>query len=293
MQNWDEYRLILALYRGKTLRNAAQTLGVNHTTVARRLAALHKRFGAEVVEPSPQGYQLTAVGKSLLSSALQIEDIVSKDSRLERAQQLALSGEINLSVPAPILQFLLMEELQEFQQANPGLKLNIHTSFELADLDRCEADVVVRSSNTPDEHLVGYKLFPISVSYYAAQDYLASTSPENYRWITNVFSGERPDWIQRSPYPDAPIGLCISDLTLRHKAASQGYGLIRGACYVAEQFKNLKRLDNCVPYAFQDLWVLSHPDLAKIKRIQVLKHYLMEVLRDKKDRIVGTNQTHN
>lgn len=287
MQHWDDYQLILALYRGKTLRIAAQTLGVNHSTVARRLAALQQRFGASIAEPTPKGYQLTTLGESLLASALQIEPIVVKDQRLARAKSLELMGDINLSVPPPILQFLLLDALSQFQQQHPQIKLNIHTSYNIVDLDNCEADVVIRASNTPDEHLVGHRLFPISTNFYAAKDYFTKTSTENIGWITDVYSGDKPAWINNTPYPHAPVALSMSDLTLRHQLANQGYGMIRGACYIAHHFNNLQPLSHCQPQAFQDLWVLSHPDLAKIKRIQVLKAFLTESLRSKKSQIVG------
>lgn len=288
MQNWDDYRLILAIHRHKTLRNAAQSLGVNHSTVARRLATLNQRFGANVAEPTPKGYQLSAIGHDLLTSALHIEATVDKDKRLMHSSQQTLIGEINLSIPPPILQFLLLEDLQTFQNDHPHIKLNIHTSYHIADLDDCEADVVVRASNTPDEHLVGHRLFAIGVNFYAAHDYFAHTALENIRWITDVYSGEKPEWINSTPYPHAPVGLSISELTLRHQAANQGQGIIRGACYIAHHFKNLQPLNDCQPQAFQDLWVLSHPDLAKVERIQTLKAYLTEKLRTKKSMITGS-----
>lgn len=285
MQNWDDYQLILALHRGKTLRNAAQSLGVNHSTVSRRLAAMQQRFGSSVAEPSPKGFRLTNIGEQLLASALQIEPIIIQDRRLERAKRLELVGEINLSVPPPILQYLLLSELSNFQKHHPQIKLNIQTSYHIADLDSCEADVVVRASNTPDEHLTGHHLFPISVNFYAAKQYLQQTSPEHYQWITDVYTGEKPEWIANTPHPNAPVSMSISDLTLRHQLANQGQGLIRGACYIAHHFENLQPLHGSKPQAFQDLWVLSHPDLAKIPRVQALKSFLTEQLRAKKARI--------
>ena len=73
MENWDDYRLILSLHRGKTLRNAAQSLALNHSTVSRRLATLNHKYGTQVFESTAKGYNLTPLGSKLLSTALKIE----------------------------------------------------------------------------------------------------------------------------------------------------------------------------------------------------------------------------
>ena len=287
MNDWDDYRLVLAIHKGKTLRNAAHELGVNHSTVSRRLAVLNKKYGTELVRKTPTGLSLSPLGEKLLVSAHKIESLVIQDKRFERAQQLESEGDISVSVPPPIMQFLLLDDLMHFQQTHPRIRLNIHSSYKLANLDECEADVVIRVSNTPDEHLVGYRLFSVATQYYAAKDYLKNTPTDRYQWITNTDSGGRPDWIQRSPYPDAKIGPCISDLTLRHQAANSGHGMIRGACYIAHNFNNLVSLAGTEPEAFQQIWVLSHPDLAHIDRIQVLKKYLTDALKSKKALLTG------
>lgn len=292
MKNWDDYRLILAIYKGKTLRNAAHELSVNHSTVSRRLANLNKQYGAEIVYKTNLGLRLSPLGEQLLLSAQKIESQVTQDRRYERAQQLKLEGDITVSIPPPILQFLLLDELMFFQQANPKIKLNIHSSYEIVNLDKCEADVVIRVSNDPDEHLVGYRLFSISTQYYAARGYFNNTPPNLYQWITNTHSADRPDWVTNTPFPNAKIGPNITDLTLRHQAASMRHGMIRGTCYIAHHFKNLVPISNSEPEPFQEIWVLSHPDLKHIDRIQVLKTFLADALRSKKALIVrGAEKT--
>ncbi len=293
MNDWDDYRLVLAIHNGKTLRNAANELGVNHSTVSRRLATLNRNYGAEIVRKTASGLCLSPLGEKLLVSAKKIESLVIQDKRFERAQQLALEGDISVSIPPPIMQFLLLDDLLRFQQTHPRITLNIQSSYEIANLDECETDVVIRVSNTPDEHLVGYGLFSVATQYYAAKDYLKNTPPHLYQWITNTYSGYKPEWIKRTPFPDAKVGPCISDLTLRHQAANSGHGLIRGACYIAHNFDNLVSLAGTKPDPFQQIWVLSHPDLAHIDRIQVLKKYLTDALKSKRARITGEDEAVN
>ncbi len=81
MNNWDDYRLILALRRAKTIRGAAKALGVNHSTVSRRLAALNQQNGSPVFEQVAGGYHPTRAGEALVSAAAQIETINLKSIR--------------------------------------------------------------------------------------------------------------------------------------------------------------------------------------------------------------------
>lgn len=288
MENWDDYRLILALSRGKTLRAAAQQLALNHSTVSRRLASLNQKYGSDVFDLTPKGYVITASGKTLLSSAEKIEQLTINDNRLKKAHQLDIAGEINLSIPPAIGQFLLLTELHNFQKQYPQITLNIQTSYQLANLDRSEADIVVRVSDMPCQHLVGHRLFPIALSYYANPQYLAEKNHTDYQWLTNINNGTRPSWIESSPYPNASIAMRIEDLVLRHYAAAQGQGMTMGACYIAESISGLQRIDENILFPHQDIWVLTHPDLRDVPRIKLLMTFLTQSLRAKEPLISGT-----
>ncbi|NVJ61482.1 MAG: LysR family transcriptional regulator [Gammaproteobacteria bacterium] len=289
MNNWDDYRLLIAINEGKSLRHSAQILGINHSTVSRRILALNERFGASVVEANQNGLLLTTVGEKLLNTAYEIEKLVSADKQFQHANSISLSGSIKLSLPPAIFQYLLFEELNQFQQMNPNVILNIDSNYDIVDLDQCEADVVIRVSNTPPEHLIGHRLFPIGVNFYANKDYLRDKKESELNWITPCFEKAAPDWIKHSPFPQVKIGLRIDDLILRHQAAANGYGMIRGACYIANEFDGLETIDNSPPIPLQDIWVLTHPRLINIPRIKTLIGYLTNVLKTKQSLIVGDN----
>ncbi|MBE0368731.1 LysR family transcriptional regulator [Pseudoalteromonas aurantia] len=286
MENWDDYRLILALHRGKTLRGAAEILTLNHSTVSRRVLALKNKYNADVFESNQSGFVLTCFGKTLLHSAQEIEKLILSDLRREQSVNADLSGNIHLSVPPAIAQFLIFDALHDFQLQHKNISLHVHTSYSLADLDRSEADVVVRVSNTPDEHLVGHRLFPIYLGYYASEAYLQAKECSQYQWITNVYQQAAPTWIAQSPFPDAPIGFTIEDLVLRHYAALKGQGMILGACYIADTL-GLKRLNTQSLMIHQDIWVLTHPDLKDVPRIRALMRFLTHAIRQKKPLIFG------
>lgn len=287
MEDWDHFRIVLALTRAKTLRGAADVLGINHTTVSRRLSAIAHFYQADLFERVAGNYELTSLGAEVFEAAIQVEKIVESTKRLQRANNVELSGKITLSLPTAIGQYLLVDELAQFQRQYPNISLNIVGSYQLVNLDRCEADVVIRADNNPSEHLVGRRLCNLAVCYYGEKSYLENTPCEHLRWITRPLDQDVYDWVSASPFPNAEIAMQISDLDLRYHAGVSGHGLFRGACYMADQEPKLKRIANCNPTPFQDLWVLTHPDLRNVPRIKLLMDFIAEALIRKKPLMEG------
>ncbi len=288
MENWDDYRFVLALDRSGTVRGAASLLGVTHSTVSRRLAVINKRYGKTIFERTANGYRKTELGAELVGAAEQMEGISFSVDRRRKAGETELSGPVTLSIPDALGQYLLLSYLADFCGQYPDIKLSLQSSYRFADLDRSEADVVIRSVATPPDHLVGRRLFPYALSYYCRRDYLEKTVPAHRQWITSVAPSGSPSWIADSPFPGAPVAMMSDDITLRHKAVINGYGMIRGACYMNDPEPDLMRLPQSPPPSFApDFWVLTHPDLKNTPRIQLLMRFLAAALLENQDLIEG------
>ncbi|MDM7860283.1 LysR family transcriptional regulator [Alteromonas sp. ASW11-36] len=287
MEDWNDYLLILALHRAGTLRGAAMTLATTHTTVSRRLEQLHRRHQGNVFEKSVGGYQITAFGEPLLALARRMEQVVVNAERKVSAADDALAGKLTLSIGEPMAQYLLLDELFAFTQRYPRIQLHINSSTRFADLDKSEADVVIRAARKLPEHLVGHRLFPYSICYYANPEYLASTPRNELRWIAPSQAEQWSDLVDGSPYPEAPIGITIDDIVTRFIALKRGQGLGRTACFLGDGCAELIRLPNTIPTPQVDIWVLTHPDLKDTPRVKLLMQYLTHALREKRALIQG------
>lgn len=279
MKDWDNYQLILALYRGKTLRGGAKILGLNHSTLARKLARLHQVMGAAVFEPTSQGLAITPFGQQLLATALEMEQVANQAQSLYCFDE-PLAGEINISLPPALLEFVLLDDIAQFCRQYPQIKLNIQTGYQFANIEQGDADVVIRVADEPGDDLVGHRLFPLSLGFYANPDYLANTAEADYQWITSSDTSRVRKYLDQSPYPSAGIGLVIDDLVLRHKAAAMGHGLVLGACYIADTMPQLVPL-NDTRMIHQEIWVLTHQRLSQTPRIKCLMQYLLHAIRAK------------
>lgn len=288
MKDWDNYRLILALARKKTLRAAAEALNVNHATVSRKLAWLNQTHESPVFERKPVGYHITEYGKPLLYAAEEMESVVLSSERKHKAlEPEEASGQVSISVSDPFIQFILSDNLAEFAKTYPKIELCIDASEQYVNLDRSEADVVVRSTNNPPEHLVGRRLFPYAVSYYAERKYFEETSPKDYCWIGRPEDSNTPDWILHTPFPQAPLTIRTTGYESRYLALLSGMGLSRAACFMADSTPELIRLPNATVFNALDLWVLTHPDLRHSPKIKVVMQYLIEAFSNKRALLMG------
>ncbi|WP_404392254.1 LysR family transcriptional regulator [Pseudoalteromonas phenolica] len=276
MENWDDYRLLLAVQQSNSIRAAGERLGVNHSTVSRRMQSINQNHPFKVFETTASGIEITEYGAVLLQTAHKMQDLMAEQARTLASQDFSQSGAVSLSLPPAILQFLLLDELALFQQQHPDIRLTVFTSYDFANLDSGEADVVIRVSNDPGDELVGHRVFPIQVGYFASREYLANTPPEQRVWIT----GANSDWVKNTPFAELPVRYLVEDLVTRHTMAAKGLGMIRGACYIAEHYPELVPvIDEFTP--FQDLWVLTHPELRDTHRIKTVMQFLLGVLRKK------------
>lgn len=287
MNDWNDYALILALHRAGTLRGAAIAMGTTHTTIARHLALLHKRRGATVFEKIPGGYRATPLGEQLVTIAKKVEDIVTVSERLHLASTDTLSGPITLSLGEPMSQFLLVKELGEFARAYPNIQLRINSSTEFADLDKGEADVVIRGAHKLPEHLVGRRVCKLALCFYAHKDYRKKVPEQDWRWVAPSDNTLWPVWLDASPYPNVPIGIVIDEIVTRYHAIAAGVGMGRAACFMGDTNDALVRLPGSTPTLSYDIWVLTHPDLREQPKVKLLMQFLVDALKQKQGLIEG------
>jgi DNA-binding transcriptional LysR family regulator len=147
--DWNDLRSFLAIARQGSLQGAARTLGVNHSTVFRRLNALEARLGARLFDRSARGYALTAGGEHMLASAERVEDeILGLEHRL-LGGDVRLSGTLRVTTTDTLVHGVLGPHLRAFQTAYPAIELELITGNAFFDLYKREADVALRPSRHP------------------------------------------------------------------------------------------------------------------------------------------------
>lgn len=257
---------------------------MTHTTIARRLAALDDQEPTPLFIREGRAYRATAYGLDRVAVAEEMEALDFTANRIKKRSGIGLSGPISLSIPQAVFQYLLQDAIRDFVTDYPDIELTVTGSDRVVDLDRGEADVVIRGQAAPSDHLVGRQICTVAVSHYAHADYLKQTDPSERAWIMGSFA---PEWLSRSPYPDAPIRYVIHDIQSRFLALKSGHGLSRAACFMADPDPDLIRLDSHPAEPLYGLWVLTHPDLRSSPKIKALMEAMSEGLRCQRDLIEG------
>ncbi len=285
---WNDYHLLLTVVREKTVRGAARRLGISHATVSRRLTHLNSGPDGPLVQKSPSGLWPSKAGAEIISAAEKMELITEEAARRRRAIENRLSGPLSISIPTLVLRYILFEDVARFADQYPNIDLIVDGSDAFIDLDRAEADIVIRASASPPNHWVGRRLFTHSLSLYAHKDYLAHKSAKDLRWIAPPDTTPRwHDWLAQSPYPDVPISFTITDIAGRFEAIKQGLGMGRAACFMADPDEDLVRLPNAPVVEAEPFWLLSHPDFAKTARVQAAFKFFTAALQSKRPVIQG------
>ena len=274
--DWDNVKLFLALMRTKSLRRAAKLIDVSHPTARRRLDQLEGELGFSLFNRRTEGLIATEQAEALLPAAQEIERAVNQFGRSAKASDTELEGPIKVTLPNLLATDLLMPSFVAFAKEHPRINLELDVSYDVARLDRGEADIALRfifADQSPQETLVGRKTSRIFSATYGEGD----------SWI-GWRGGDRDQfWIQESEYPDYQTSCVMPDATLQRAACIAGLGLTRLPCFFADP--HLARKSE--PEHSFDLWVLVHPDLKRLERLRVFRDYIVGVIHENRWRLEG------
>jgi DNA-binding transcriptional LysR family regulator len=288
--NWDDMRFFLALSREGSISAAGRSLGVNHTTVARRIAALEDVLGTRLFDRLPDGYEMTQSAENLYRHALEIEAHTQAINREVFGQDAALKGPLKLTVSHDVANRLLIRDLRSFRNEYPCIDLEILTTTGLVDLASRQADIAVRLTAKPPDYLVGREVLPMRHGIYGSQKYLEEM---NGSVDAVLFRGdnEYPEWIKEH-FPEPASVMRTDDITTMLTAVREHHGLARMPCYIGDSDPDIRRLDVRLSPSTWGIWILSHVDLRSTARVRVCRDFLVAAIEKKRDLVLGENSNY-
>lgn len=142
--DWDQLRFFLELARAGRLVIAARRMGVDHTTVSRKVQALEKALGIPLFLREPDGYKLTEAGRSLLVQAEAMESaFVGISQSLAGSKEQPLSGQVRVGTTEGYGSMILAAQLSRLSHRHPDLKIDLLALPRALQLSRNEADIVI------------------------------------------------------------------------------------------------------------------------------------------------------
>lgn len=281
---WSDLQFFLAVCEQGSVGGAAKALGVNHSTVLRRLGSLERSLAVRLFDRLPGGYALTPHGQALAADVGQLAERVDAAERRITGANLQLSGTLRLTAPDALLQSLLISPLAAFRRQHPQLGIELVVNNNFLSLSKREADVAVRGSNRPPEHLVGRRVGVVQTALYASREYLDSLDPDagerGYQWVGHIDALAQLDsarWI-RQHVPMENVGLRVDNLVSMADAVAAGAGVGWVLCPLASQRAGLVQLQEPRKEFDTQVWVLTHPDLKRVARVKALTDALFDTL---------------
>ncbi len=280
---WDDLRTVLAVAREGSLSGAARALQVEHSTVFRRLKGIERRFGAALFERTRSGYAATAHGEAVAESARVMEEAALAAERRVLGADVRLSGVVRIATSEMFATHLLARVLPGFLERHPEIEIEVDVSTANVDLTRREADLALRATNQPPEHLYGREVGEIRYAAFAHRRYFkrgAAPALEDIPWLGFDESLRRLEiarWLQ-TRLPGLRTRLRYDSLLVMMHTAGAGLGAAVMPLFAADQHPDLRRLTPVLDQPRMRLWVLNHADVRENARVRALSRHLAQEL---------------
>lgn len=287
MLHWDDLRLFLAVARAGRLTKAGQALGINHTTVARRLTALEEALGAHLFDRTSRGVAMTAAGTLLLDHAERAEREFEAAAAALSGRAEAIAGEVRLATPEAFGTYIVAPNIADFHARYPGLLLELMPESRAVSLANREADIAITVDRPPRGKLVVRKLCDYRLGLYASADYLACNPPirdaqdvaaqpfvgyidqmidmHGLRYLSEVADETRP--VFRS-----------SSIVAQQKAVASGVGLGLLHRFSADSEPGLVRILPEQVEITRSYWLVLRPEHHKSPRTRAVIDFIDDLL---------------
>jgi DNA-binding transcriptional LysR family regulator len=305
---WDDFRLVKAIADQRSLTGASQTLGLNHSTVFRRLGDLEKRLAVTLFERHRSGYALTPAGEEMVALAQRMdEDVVAFERRLAR-QEMEPSGELRVTTSDTLFLHLLMPILAGFRQAFPAIRLDIVQANQALNLSKRDADIAIRATDNPPETLVGRRIATIAWAIYGRRaehgqgaggegiggDGAKGEAVDKQRlqersWVSlgDSFSHLHVARYVRERAGPERIAIRINGVLGLAEAVECGLGIGPLPCFIADVRPGLMRLLPLQAAFSGGLWLLTHPDLRASPRVRAFLDYAASAITRQRPLLEG------
>lgn len=286
--NWDDMRLFLAVARCGSISGGAKQLGVQHSTVSRRIRSLEEKLGARLIERKKSGYELTVAGENIKQSAIRIErEMLSVDGAL-LGKDTNLVGPLRVTAINNMASSVLMPMFARFSDDHPQVDLHIIVSNMDASLAQREADVAIRLTNTPTDTLIGKRMLTVASTIYGSREYLKKLKQQaaEPKWIGVECCVFHKTWTKQYCSPQSH-NFYSDDTLLTLSAIKENLGVSYLPCFLGDADPLLERY--CEPDVQHDLglWLLLHPDLKKTARVLAFRDYMIRSIEEKRDLFEG------
>lgn len=286
--HWDDVKLLLALYRQGSVGKAAAALGVDGSTVSRRLATLEDVLSSSLFVRGRDGVTPTEAAEQLLPIAEELEQTMARFTHQARQLERAATGVVRLASPPDVAEVVLAPLLPELVARHPGLTFTLDANESVLDLTRREADLALRTVRPESGDLVLRRLaqarWVLVAAPRLAQRLGVLRAFERAPWIGwgERFAGlPAARWLAQHGRGVVPL-LRSDSLAVQLAAVRAGVGVALVPEPTARHYRlrpvRLARslAAACAAWPVSDLFLVTHRALRDVPRVKVVWDLLVE-----------------
>ncbi|WP_304616516.1 LysR family transcriptional regulator [Paracoccus sp. (in: a-proteobacteria)] len=284
--DWDDLRIFLAVARTESLSGAGRRLGMDASTVGRRVARLEGAVGASLFLKTPQGYALTAEGARLVAPAEAAEQAAAAAAEAI-SQEAGITGQLRIGAPDGCANYLLPQVARDLCAAHPGLEVQIVALPRVVNLTRREADMAIAVSPPDTGRLMVQRLADYRLHLAGHVDYLSRHPPlrglEDLRghrmigYIPDMIFDRELDYLSATGVEVAQISSNSVAVQMQAVRAGAGLGIVHD--FAIPFAPGVRRVLTDRIALRRSFWLIRHADDRASRRLSLLADALAQGIR--------------
>lgn len=286
---WDDLRIFLAVVRAGSFTDAARKLGVEQSTVSRRIAALETNLEAHLFDRTPRGLRNTPLAQQLRARAERVEAAVLAFDDDARGTERAVAGQVRLALTEGLsLSVVVPTLLPELRRTYPEITVDLLCDYQSADLLQREADIAIRFYRPTRGDLVAKRVARLPTAILGQRDYIRTRAPrkhhrtaDRFDWVGFHMPGFRApeeQWHQQCVGVEPAIR--SNSYVSQVAAVRAGLGLAlltRSLCRIHPE---LREIELGLPEGpVLELWLVTHRAIRDLPRVAAVYDHLEGGLR--------------
>ena len=295
--DWDDLRIVKTVAEAGSAVAAARQLGVNATTVQRRIARFEERAGLRLFDRLQTGYRPTPEADAIVAAARDVDERILAIDRDLLGRDRRAEGRITVTTTETFIDAAVAGHLARFRERYPDIELTLTLTNEALSLSRRAADIAIRPSTSPPETLVGVRVSGLAFAIYGTPERVSSLgtgvdvdalAARDWVGLGQALSLSPPARWMEDHVPPAQRRCTIDTFPGAAELASAGLGLAFLPCNVAAGFPDLARVPFDTGEQSTSLWLLTHREIRHAARIRAFMDHMGQALRSERARLEGT-----
>ncbi len=279
--HWDDLRLFLAAYRARSITAGAAALGLNQSTMSRRLRGLEKTLAVHLFERTPEGLLPTQAAETLVAAAERAEAASHDVLRLMAGREQLIEGEVRLAISDAMALHLIAPALPRFREKHANVRVSLVVGNAISDLTRHEADMALRFVRPQRGDLVAKRIVRSRCGVFAAPVYADRIGRrrrhrlEELDWVgwDEITAGHLADARALAPIAQrTPV--TSNSMSIRLALTQAGAGAIMLPTLLGDALPGLVRLRTPALAFAIEIWLVTHRALRDVPRIRALWSFI-------------------